>query len=142
MGSTCDEGMYAFSDKLQSHLLDDEAFFYIIDFNDMASSSKSYQSSKINNWKQSGDHSINVKRFVKEHQFHEEDQQHQTISKLGPYIFETLSIEANNDLANHWLHPYVRKSSNILKKPAESPMDLRPNSIFLPVKGSMYVLLK
>ena len=65
MGSTCDKGMYAFSDKLQSHLLDDEAFFYIIDFNDMASSSKSYQSSKINNWKQSGDHSINVKRFVK-----------------------------------------------------------------------------
>ena len=127
----------SFSDNLQSqtHLLDDEVFFYIIHFKDKVSSSKSYQSSKTI------DHSNNVKRFVNEDQFNVKDEdQHQTTSNFGPYVFETLSIEANNDLANSWLHPYDRKSSKNIKTPTESPLDLRPNSKFLPVKGSIRIL--
>ena len=137
-------------------MLDDEVFSYIIDFKDskVNPSSKSYQSLETNNWnddessrqdsnqKYSLAPNVNVKRFVNEEdQFDsikedEHQQPHQTTSNFGPYVFESLSIEANHDLANSWLHPHDhRKSSNNIKKSTESLLDLRPNSKFLPVKG-------
>ena len=119
---------------MQPNLLDDEVFFYVIDFKDrkVNPSSKSYQlldddesSRQDSNQKYSPAPNVNVKRFVNEEdQFdikEDEHQQHyQTTSNFGPYVFESLSIEANNDLANSWLHPHDhRKSSNNIKKSTE-----------------------